>query len=518
MTRKHFALFSCLLLAAVLLFSSPVIWAQQGGVDPAFQALSAGNVYVDPQIQGVDVQTLEQAAMQAQGNPHTRIKIALLASLPAQYPNRNNYSRQLHQDLGLGKDGLVVVVLRGRQDGISIFSNGLDSQEATRLAHQYVSAIVTNPTDGTAALAQAVASDINGKEYRSSAGLWIVFLVVVLVIGGLLIGATRRKKAMLTTAKEPIQALRENVLSGIEYLDGYMDVLPKNNPDSDQVRSFRQSASAKYDQAVKIMDRATEMTDLNRAQALFTQAQADVQSARRSLDRATGGTGSIPGDDAVRPQPLPDSQPEVAAIPANQRGVSFFSSRPAPLSSLVPVTITLNGQSRQVLVTPEEADELRQGRMPHVLAFQQGGRSIPWYEYNSYDPYNDYWRYENAGWGGFGSGVVAGFVGAELLDSLMMPSYGMQGYSPYAYATDMPVYQNYSDPGYAASGAGYDNGGGADFMSAPDGVQSYDNGGGADFMNSDGDTGSGFDNGGGTDFGGSDFGGGADFGGGGDSG
>ena len=79
------------------------------------------------------------------------------------------------------------------------------------------------------------------------------------------------------------------------------------------------------------------------------------------------------------------------------------------------MTVTVGGQSRQVLVTPQEADELRQGRMPQVLAFQQGGRYIPWYEYNGYDPYNDYWRYENAGWGGFGPGLVAGFVGAELV-------------------------------------------------------------------------------------------------------
>ena len=76
------------------------------------------------------------------------------------------------------------------------------------------------------------------------------------------------------------------------------------------------------------MERATEMSDLNRAQCLLDQAQADVGQARRYLDRATGGTGNIPGDEAMRPQPLPESQPEVTRIPANQRGVSFFSSRP----------------------------------------------------------------------------------------------------------------------------------------------------------------------------------------------
>jgi len=524
MTRKisirRYVLLPCLLALAGLLLSGHAVRAQQGGLDPAFQALSAGNVYVDPRLGGVNAQTLEQASMQAQGNPHTRVKIALLAALPLGQGSRNDYAHQLHQTLGLDKDGLVVVALRGRGAGVSVVSTGLDPQESTRLAKQYAPAIVTNPTDGTAALAQAVASDINGKEYRSSAGLWGVFLVVVLVIGGLIIAATRRKKQTLTAARGPIQAQRDQVLSGIEYLDGYMDVLPKNNPDSDQTRLFRQSASAKYEQAVKIMDRATEATDLSRAQALFTQAQADVEQARRYQDRATGGTGNIPGDDAVRPQPLPESQPAVAAIPADQRGVSFFSGRPAPLGALVPVTITLGGQSRQVLVTPDEADELRSGRMPQVLAFQQGGRYVPWYDYNAYDPYNDYWRYQNAGWGGFGGGIVAGFVGAELLSGLLMPAYGM-GYSPYAYATDMPMYQGYATPmadgGF--QGGGYNDTGGSDFMtsgSASDNnSDGYSDTGGSDFMTG-GDTGGGFDSGG-SDFGGSDFGGGGDLGGGGDS-
>ena len=525
MIRKFFA--SVLLLLCLL--APGVVWAQDAGPapadtgsDPVYQGLSVGNVYVDPRIQGIDTQKLVQATMQGQDNPHTRVKIAILADLPANVGSPNHYGSGLYRNLGLGKDALVLVILRGDRQNVEVLSQALSQDEEARLARQYASAVDTNPTDGTAALAQAVAADINGKEYRSSAGLWVVFLVVVGVIGGLLVLASRRKRQALAMAREPIQALRAHVLSGIEYLDGYTDVLPKNNPDSDQARLFRQSASAKYEQAVKTMDRATEMTDLNRAQALFAQAQADVEQARRYQDRATGGTGSIPGDEAVRPQPLPDSQPEVAAIPANQRGVSFFSGRPAPLGSLVPVTLTIGGQSRQVLVTPGEADELRRGRMPQVLAFQQGGQYVPWYGYSGYDPYNDYWRYENAGWGGFGGGVVAGFVGAELLGDMLMPAYAMPGYAPYAFATDMPMYQGYSDPAYGASyagdygGSGFDQngggngadfGGGADFGSGADAGNGGDFGGGADF-------------GGGSDFssGGSDFGGGADFGGGGDFG
>ena len=293
-----------------------------------------------------------------------------------------------------------------------------------------------------------------------------------------------------------------------------------NNPDSDQTRSYRQAASAKYEQAGKILDRATETTDLSRAQTLLSQAQADVQSARTAQDRALGNTANIPGDAALRPPPLPDSQPLVDAIPAKQRGVSFFSGRPAPLSSLVPVTLTLGGQSRQVLVTPDEADALRRGEMPQVRSFQSGGQSVPWYAYGGYDPYRDYWRYQNSGWGSY-DGFLAGYLTADLLGDMMMPSYGM-GYAPYAYATDMPGYQqSYSDPGYGGDyGGGGDFGNqGGDFGSQGSGYDTsgFDPGasGSGDFFTDSGSSGGDFGGDGGGDFGGD--GGGGD-GGGGDGG
>lgn len=451
-------------------------------------ALSSGNVYVDPRIRGVDQSRLQQAAMQAQGNPHTLVKIAMLARLPGGYRSVADYAVKLHQYLNLGKNALVAVVLSGptaQTQGVMVVTDGLPQDESARLAQQYVSAIGANPTEGTAQLAQAVAAGINGKEYRNVTWLWIIFLVIAGAIIIMVVSASRRRKQQLAQARVPVEAMRANVLSGIEYLDGYMDVLPKNNPDSDQVRAFRQSASGKFDAAAKILDHVSEVSDVQRAQGLLQAAHQDVEQARKYLDRTTGGTGNIPGDDAVRPQPLPESEPEVQAIPADQRGVSFFSSQPAPLGTLVPVTITVGGQSRQVLATPEEADQLRRGQMPQVRAFNVNGRQTPWYEYDGYDPYRDYWRYQNAGWGGFGNGVLAGYVGAELLDSLFAPSYGYGGgYAPYAFATDMDYYRGYNDAMQSERAAGYGFGNAGGY--ADPNSQSYDNAGSASFMGSSG--------------------------------
>jgi len=496
--------------------------------DPAYLALISGNVYVDPSItNGIDAAALQQASSQSQDNPHTTVKIVVLRSLPSAFVSnvqqaaaRNPvfarkvyrrtqqfYTFQLHQTLNLDKEPLIVVTLLGSNPGPTIYTTALDASARNELQKKYTPLVNANPQDGTVQLALAAASAINSKEYRSTAWLWIVFLLVVAGITALIVSAGRKKRANLAAARPPIDALRENVLQGIEYLDNYGAILPKNNPDSDLTRSYRQAASAKYEQAGKVLDRATEMTDLGRAQALLAQAQADVQSARAAQDRATGGTANIPGDDALRPPLLPDSQRAVDAIPANQRGVSFFSGRPAPLGSLVPVTLTLGGQSRQVLVTPDEADELRRGRMPEVRAFQNGGSPVPWYAYNGYDPYRDYWRYENSGWGSM-DGFLAGYVAADLLGGMLMPSYGM-GYSPYAFATDMPSYQqSYSDPGFGGSDFGNTSGFDAQGFDA----QGYDpqsmNSGG--FDTSGFDPGSSYDPGGGFDGGGFDGGGGGD--------
>ncbi len=476
--------------------------------DPAFQTLTTSNVYVDPRLAGIGQPQLLQAAQQAQDNPHTQMKIAVLASLPPGFRSVPQYAGALHRDLGLGKNGLVVDILGGPTQGVAVATTGLSDQENARIAQQYAPQVAADPTAGTAALVQAVAGDINGHEYRSSAVLWIIFLLAVVAIAVLLASASRKRKQQIAVSRQPVDALRANVLSGIEYIDGYADVLPKNNPDSDQVRAFRQAADAKYEQAAKILDRATEVSDIQRAQGLLQGAQSDVQQARRYLDRATGGTGNIPGDDAVRPQPLPENEQQVQAVPQDRRGVSFFSSQPAPLGSLVPVTITVNGQSRQVLATPAEAEELRQGRMPQVRAFNVNGQYVPWYEYNSYDPYRDYWPYQNQGWGGFGGGAVAGLVGAELLGDLFAPrgygyggfGYGGYGYgSPFAFSPDNDYYRGYYDAqqqdrvagtGFGDYGSqGYDNAGGGSFLggSGPGyDTQGYDNAGGASFLTSGG--------------------------------
>jgi uncharacterized membrane protein YgcG len=526
-----------LILLLALVAMSSIAQAQSSIPDPAYQALRSGNVYVSPGLQGqVNTSTLQSAAS-------GQVKIAMLSGIPnGPWRSRDDYASKLHKALHLGNNALLLVVPPGgRGQGISIYSNAQSDSQWSQLASQYVPQLESNLNSGTAALAQAVGSDVsnptstqnttagtvasvgNPNQNRGHGGviLGLFFLVVVIGIVILLVSASRRRKQDLVAARGPVEALQSNVLSGIEYIDHYTDVLPSSNPDSEVVRNARQAAETKYEQAAQILAHASSENDLNRAQGILDRAQADIQQARGALDRALGGTANIPGDDAFRPPPMPQNQQQVNAIPQDQRAVSFFSGQPAPLGSLVPVTITVGGQPRQVYATPQEAEELRRGQMPQVRAFNVGGQYVPWYSYNAYDPYRDYWQNQNQGWGGFGSGALAGFVGAELLNDLTRPNYGFGGgyggYSPYAFSPDFGYDQGYNQ-GYdqglvnADQNTGADYGGGADFGGGDQGFNDWsggDSGGGVDFGG--GDFGGG-DSGGGVDFGGGgDFGGGSDF-------
>lgn len=533
------------LLAALTMTTAVRAQDFVGGDTPApqpntsvFKTLTTSNVFVDPALAGrADERALLQETVGGRDNPHTYAKIAMFKQLPADYlsnvprkvrgAERKFYAYSLHKYLNMQSNVLVLVVFNGTGQGVTVWTDGLSDEARTALARRYGAKINADPNQA-GALAQAAVAEVNNKEYRGSATLWKVFFVIAGVVVVMLFSATRRKKVQLSIARQPVDALRANVLSGIEYLDGYMDVLPANNPDTDAVRTGRQAASAKFEQAVKILDRATEESDMQRAQGLLDRAQADIQTARRALDRVTGGTGNIPGDDAVRPEPLPQSEAEVQAIPENQRGVSFFSAQPAPVGALVPVTITVNGQSRQVLATPEEADELRQGRMPQVRSFDVNGRQVPWYEDNRYDPYNDYWRNQNNGWSGFFNGWMA----ASLLSNLTAP----YTYAPYSFGyggADMAYREGYSDAqmnnsgggvfdggnGNSDGGSGFFNifGGGNSSEDQDSGVFSGSTDESGSFFGSDDFGGSGDDSGsfggdsGGSDGGGGDSGGGGDF-------
>lgn len=424
----------------------------KGSGDPVANALTTANVYIDPEIkEQIDQTTLEEVAVE---NERTTVKIVVLSGLPAWYRQfaqkhgydstsaLTHYAAGLHKHLNLGRNGLEILCVNGYGAGIALASSDLKPEDETRLARQFTAKIQAGDLSQLVPLARDFVIAINGAHMTQQAIIWLIVIILGLVVSIVLIRRDQAKKARMAGVRAPVDALRQSVEEGIEYVDGYLPTLPKNNADTDQIRAYRQAAASRFEQAVKIVDRATEVSDLTRAQSLLDQAKQDADKARGCLDRITGGTADSSGNAPVQPSAPAILAPDVQSIPDEHRGVSFFSSRPAPVKELVPVTLHVDGVDRQVLATPPEAAQVKQGQIPAVRAFNVDGRSVPWYMYEGYDPYRDYWTYQNGGWSNVAAGAVAGFIGAELLDSLFSrPAYGGSWLSPYGYA---PGWDNWS--------------------------------------------------------------------------
>jgi hypothetical protein len=199
-----------------------------------------------------------------------------------------------------------------------------------------------------------------------------------------------------------------------------------------------------------------------------------------------------------------------------------------PASQLVPVTIIVGGRKRTVMASLDEAAAISRGETPPVRAFDNGsGRYVPWYDYQGYDPYRDYY----GGFGGPGLGTLIDFyIITDLLGPSVWGGYSPWGFEDYGYGMPMPAviggdvpgfygggndgYSFFGDGGSADNGAVQDmqNSGGQDFF----GQQDYtDPNPGGTFDTGGSDFSGGTDSGGGFDFGGGDSGGGFDSGGGG---
>jgi hypothetical protein len=110
---------------------------------------------------------------------------------------------------------------------------------------------------------------------------------------------------------------------------------------------------------------------------------------------------------------LTENQNEVDAIPLDRRGVSFFTSRPLSLDELSEVTVVVGNRKRVVLATQEEAADIDAGQTPLIRAFTVNGRTSPWYEWEKYDPYRDYWTADNQEWRGFVDGAIACWIAPD---------------------------------------------------------------------------------------------------------
>ncbi|MGC8667257.1 MAG: tetratricopeptide repeat protein [Chthonomonadales bacterium] len=436
------------------------------------QRLINGDVYVEPGIR-VDPDRLEKVSLELRP---TVVKFVVFnrdyrsASLAREGDRILNYLKSyINQGQGY-------VILASRR-GIAVATKSLSRDTIRDLTGQVAPQIEAGRyTEGLEALAKGLVQAHTASApsiqtgvgapvpvpvtHRDPVGLIVAIIaaVVALIFFLAVLGRAIANKREMHARMGPLNTQKSEVIAGINMLEESAASLDPAL--AAQVRQYRIAAGTKLDEASRIIRSARSYVDLGRAQSLLDQAQGDIARGRALIDRSAGGAPpSVP--DAVPPTQTQAPPPQDwSTVPADQRGVCFFCSRPMLLSELTPVTVNLSGQQQKVLACPDDLATIKTGQMPQIRAFNDNGRYVPWYAYQGYDPYRDYYR--------MGTGSFLGdLVALSLIDNMFWNWHHPMGWgwgggwggNTYVFYPDHEVYRDY----YGGQAAGY-----GDFTRPPD--------------------------------------------------
>ncbi len=351
------------------------------------ETLSRSDVYVAPQLTGVvDTDRLQQVA---DGLKPFTVKFVVVPLRDR--TTRNAWASNLRKQLNIREGAVIVMVpqMPGARGGVSASSGVISPQEITRIVQAHTATFTTEGyTQGLTQLARALRDRYTAMRRSSVVNTALLFgIPTVLVLGG--VGwVIRRRMQEVARLKERLQSLRAQVLEGIEYLDGYLDVLPEGE-DATRAREHRQRAAELQAQAVALIENAKRPEQLWRAEHLLDKAQMSVQKAKKYILRAGGDTSIQVEEDADEDTILGET---TMLRPNDRTFACFFCSKPPTLGELQPVEVTVGEQTRKVWACEECAEQLRRGETPSMRVIRDGDQARPWYEDPNYDPYRDYGR------------------------------------------------------------------------------------------------------------------------------
>lgn len=414
-------------------------------------ALERGNVYVVPTLRNeIDSARLEAVAASFAPN---KAKILVIRQLGG-YKTREELAEDLGKSLKLGKyDTLLVITPRG----VSAYAPRFSTAEITDILRKsnVESLLAQQPTEAAAEALRSIASASRGAASGDTNKTTGLFVLLAAGAGGFFLYRAAKAKKAMADARAAVETIRQKVLADLAYVDGYLDLLPKSDPNTSRARELRASAFEKYDTATGFIKTAKNPEEVRHAEPLLKRASEELLECRKAIDLATGGTGVAMGlletpdlDTDIRKsekfrkaeelrteEERRRMQEEIEQVPVEERGVSFFSGQPMPASQLVPVTIVVQGRRRTVMATPEEAAAIARGETPSIRVFQDPvtRRNVPWYENRNYDPYRDYY--------GYGPTVV-------FVPPVFVPIYDV------TYDYGPAVYDHYGGWGYGGYGWG----------------------------------------------------------------
>lgn len=466
------------------------------------QQLVNGDVFVERGM-NIDVGKLRQVTQELRPSV---VKIVVF--------NSRANSRQLDREADRIRNFLKGQINQGQgyviaasRNAVVVSSPSISNSDKKQLTDQVAPLMAAGHyTDGLVNLARGLVKEHAPRATSTSIGgtnqiptvhhgpnwfLIFLMLIIVVFVVWMALSSIRKKNAM-AARREPLERLKSQIISDMNYLEE--NTLGLDARSASRVKEARIAAGTKLDEAVRIMRSARSDQDLNRAQNLLDQAQGDIARGRSAM-------GGVP-DPAPAPSssgysgPVPPVVGNVQSgqntdwdrVPQDDKGVCFFCSRPARLSELTPVTVNLGGKQQKVLACENDLATIRTGQMPQIRAFQQNGHYVPWYAYQNYDPYRDYY---NRGYGG--GSFLSDMIMLNAIDNMFWGwhhpvGWGWGGYGGWGHGGNTyvfyPDHDHYRDH-YSGQAAGYSDysdidrnsdASGTDFLQGTGGDSDYSGG------------------------------------------
>ncbi|MBM3496928.1 MAG: tetratricopeptide repeat protein, partial [Armatimonadetes bacterium] len=372
------------------------------------QQLTSRGVYIEPGM-NADVERL--AAVVRELRP-VEVRFLIFSSTAGSAALSREADR-VRKYLGL-RDGYVIACSKA---GLAASSTALNRDTLRDLTRQVAPQMEGG--DYTGALERLARGLTATRRREVGRSRWTGGLVLGGGLGAvaawILFRRMRHARAM-KQRREAAEQRKSEIVAQMSYLEDSLGAAPEGLAGT--VRQARLDAGAKLDEASRIIVRAKSEYDLTRAQALLEQAVAHIEQGRNALDgRPAGRTGRLTGPD-VPPVYAEAAQAsgrdtEWGSVPEAERGVCFFCSRPSLLDELTAVTVNVGGDQRRVLACADDYQAITTGEPPRIRAFDRGGRTVPWYAADDYDPYRDYYSrgYDNRS-------LVSDLVTLSVIDSM----------------------------------------------------------------------------------------------------
>ena len=306
----------------------------------------------------VDQGTLAQTAQELEP---FRVKFAVLDKVEG---DRRSYAKELFDYLNL-KDAAVIVAT---QKGVDLYSDRISDEKSVELAKRSrIEFEQNNYTQGLSSLAKNSAQVLKDQKNQRNTLIGGAIATLAVGAGGFTLSRRKRRGQQLDGLKQR----HANIAATLDDVQSYLKVLPERSP---QAERLYQQASTAFIQASDQLD--SDTPDLIMVEQQLGQAQQSLGEARKEIDRATG------------------APPDPSIHKSEQTGACFFCSRPQLMDQLKPHLIQQKSLQKQVLCCSACLAQLTSGQTPKVRTRKKNGRYVPWYSDRSYDPYRDYYQYD----------------------------------------------------------------------------------------------------------------------------